>query len=238
MSVSLARVAGFDAVERLTEQRLKTHAAQRLPIPPDFTERTINRDSGAISLRLRCFLTQHAEVRLVRLASPKIDVFSCFAYPNCERNAPLYAMEFVLLGGKPVIAVIDYLTLTHDANLNAQLDREMQSMRNTLRLANDSDVPDWYAQCRSGRDIFVRPSAQEGQEVFATLSDIHQVVLEHCLVATAAAHRLPDSQRAAHDAQICAYKRHHSANSPGRPIMQKTFGDAWTEQFMNDWVFC
>jgi hypothetical protein len=192
------------------------------------------RASGNLVVTFDAFHLGCGDVRIVRLFSNKVDVFTCFAYPDPASIAPTYAMEFVLIGGRPVVAVMDLLLMTPDAATESQLDAFMREVRRDYHGSNHQPVPDWYADCRSGRDVFVRP---QSVDEFATFERMHLALFDQvCRWFTQ--HNLSHSQNAvAHGARLDEYKRHHCAHSPGLPIMERTFGASWTRQFMQDWVF-
>jgi hypothetical protein len=203
-------------------------------IAAQYQRNEVVRESGNLVVNLDAFRIGLSDIRIVRLFSNKIDVFTCFAYPDPASIAPTYAMEFVLIGGKPVVAVIDLLLLTPCAATASQLDAAMHHARRAYSAPNHEPVPDWYGHCRSGRDIFSRP---HNVAEFAKLEHIHLELFEQ-VCHWFARHTLPLAQSAqAHCANLDAYKSHHCINSPGLPIMERTFGATWTQNFMQDWVF-
>ncbi len=195
------------------------------PIPDDFAARTALGVTLAAHHRL---LPGRAEIRAVHLTGPRAEIVNLFLFPT-GLAAPVFAMEFVAFGKKPVVAVID--AKGHEpagAALAARVLRAAHARHPGL--PRGDDAPSWFEECRSGDDFFVRP-ADLAQ--FARLTRILDEVWQELLAA------LPASSAAlpADLAAVQAYKDHHRRHSPGRPFLHRTFGPDWTESFMRDFLF-
>lgn len=183
-----------------------------------------------------------SEVRHMRLASAKVDVQTLFVFPDPACEGAVFAAETVVLGRLAKVLVLDAPVL-HGAQAAAQdpaaparagqFHQAMRSLASGHGLQNSEDIPDWYRDCRSGSDIFLRPETPaRGQLLGAAFTA--------CAYEAAALYRQhwQDQTRAcdnpvAHRAAIAAYKHHHHENSPGVPIMSRCFGPEWTQAFMH-----
>jgi hypothetical protein len=192
--------------------------------------------SGTVRVRLQNFDLRGAQARLIRLHSPKADVFSAFIYPEPQSAAPIYAMEFVMLGGRPIVAVIDLVNLCEDETARLTSDALMNRARTRYPHPNNDDVPQWYLDCRSGREMFHRPTHADA---FDALGAAHLQLLESLRTGFSGSTQVwPNSKDApAHATAIAHYKTHHSEHSPGRPILTRLFGEAWTNSFLADKAF-
>ncbi len=224
----------FAGLAERTRATLSRLGASAIEIPDTYARRELIRESGNVVATYEKHELAGADIRVIRLFSAKIDVFTCFAFPNPASWAPVYAMEFVQIGGRPIVAVIDCLSLCGDARMDRALDRALDEARAHYPVPNDADAPDWYEACRSGRDIYTRPKSSDA---FNPLSDIHERLFSFACEWHVDAKKLADEKIALHRDRIGHYKHHHCVNSPGLPIMEKTFGVEWTKHFMHDWVF-
>lgn len=207
---------------------------QERPLATDIAHCERDLGSGTLTLRNRCIdISWGYQLRLVHLRSPKIEIVTAFAFPRGDRRLPLYGMEVVALGRRPVVGVLDLLDL-HPAStlppLAEPILREAHEAFPDLPYSNDQ--PAWFEQCRSGQDFFLRP---DDLDTLLELVDVHH----HVMGRLAALGSSPDSVSAAadHDAAISHYKRHHRDNSPGLPLLHRVFGEPWTSDYLDGYLF-
>lgn len=174
------------------------------------------------------------EARLALIRSPKIEIVTAFLYPAAARIAPLYAMELVRLGPKPIVAVMDCAAPPEDPCC-ASAQALLAAVRSEApRLVQADDPPDWFVEARSGADLFFRP---------ADVAALQQAGLLHLSLWTTLLLRLDTAP--ARDASAAAafaaftrhYKDHHRAHSPGIPLLSKCFGADWTAGYLADCFF-
>ncbi len=220
-------------LERSTELAVAA-GFRRKPLDPELAQAEKPLPSGNLSCNAQSWEADAAELRVVSIESPKIQVISCFVYPHSAIALPLYAMELVQLGAKPIVAVIDAVAPAHDPAQAIAQNWLEQAHCVYADLKNADDPPPWFQACRSGLDFFIRPG---DQTELRRVGSLHVELLGRYL------HAIPDaSQRtvaAAHRYEEFSrhYKDHHAANSPGLPLMQKSFGPQWTERFMQQCFF-
>jgi Ferredoxin-dependent bilin reductase len=224
----------FSDIANRSTDLLRRLGATPNAVGAPYDRNVLARDSGDVVATFDHWLLGEADVRLIRLFSNKVDVFTCFAFPGAAQRAPTYAMEFVQIGGRPIVAVLDLLSLNGDNTTNVELDETMRLARAGYEASNNADVPSWYIECRSGRDIFARPAHCNA---FVELGEIHSRLLTKTCEHFLEAERLDTEASRAHAVRIADYKHHHCVNSPGLPIMERTFGAEWTREFMYRWVF-
>jgi len=218
LSASLAGAAGLQAVE----------------IDPALASAEKVQASGSLRCVAQTFANASTEVRMVLIESAKIQVISCFVYPQPELALPLYAMELVQLGAKPIVAVIDAVVPAGDPAGDWTQTWLKQAHAAVPHWINASDPPDWFAECRSGLDFFLRPASAEALLQAGVMHvNLFASYLNHALAAGSR-----DSQQAHAFSQFARhYKDHHAANSPGLPLMTKSFGPEWTDRFMQQCFF-
>lgn len=167
------------------------------------------------------------EVRAVHIFSPRAEIMNLFFFPVV--TAPIFVIELVAFGKKPVVAVIDAKGVEPcGVALGAEILRAAHARHPGL--PRGDDAPAWFEECRSGHDFFVRPADLAQFETLATV--LHEVW--HDL-----RDKIPRCPPAG-EADLVAvqhYKDHHRLHSPGRPFLHRVFGEAWTEAFMRDFLF-
>lgn len=169
----------------------------------------------------------HAQTRSVYIHAPKIEILNIFVFPEPDWAGPLYAMEFVALGGKPIVAVLEVLALSDHPPLKTSVEQWLTHAHQLAPMANDDAPPPWYQACRSGRDFFVRPARMAD---FAPLAQAHRVLWESVLAYVPT----PTHGQAK---KLREYQQHHAENSPGRVLLAKSFGEDWTEYFLRNILF-
>ncbi len=202
-------------------------------VPEEFSSARRPATGGELVVRARFgAVGDRGEFRSVHIAGPRAEIVNFFFFPAPRVALPVFAMEFVAFGAKPVVGVID---------LKAVTPAEAAGARAILRavhgahpgLQEGDEMPAWYLECRSGDDFFTRPkSAAEFVELAAAQREVWAG-----LVAAMAGAGEPAAGADDFSAAVRHYKDHHRANSPGRPFLYRTFGEEWTERFMRDWLF-
>lgn len=173
--------------------------------------------------------------RSVYITNGKIEIVNIFFFPLATVGFPVYAMEFVQVGPRPVVAVMDLSSVGlpegaagFASELLASAHREFPG------LTNGDDPPAWYEECRSGADFFIRPS---GPAMFAELAACHTYLWTRVVNGLATAQNLRPEEAGAHQEELDAYMDHHRLNSPGLPLLNRTFGTDWTDRFLRQCLF-
>lgn len=170
------------------------------------------------------------EVRVVHLVSDRAEILNAFAYPDPDRAAPTLALEFVRFGGRIVVAVIDLPWLAPGGPPPDWVSSWRDLWAQFADLPPADDPPEWFLDCRSGAELFSRPKSP------GALASLHLATglsWECWTAATFAAARMEPAHAAAHAASQQHYRDHHREHSPGRPFLVRTFGEEWTEGFLD-----
>jgi hypothetical protein len=180
-------------------------------------------------------LPEGGELRSVHIHGPRIEIINLFHFPAPDRALPVYAMEFVMFGRRPVVGVIDAKALAPHPYATTLWRRTMESARTFFpRLTRADDPPGWYEECCSGLDFFTRPESADGM---AALLACHAFVWRNLASAGSLAPGLDKPACAAHALALAEYKTHHRLNSPGLPFLHRTFGADWTDRFLSQALF-
>lgn len=217
----------FETLRDRTLEELHRRGAVERPLDAQYATQLV-RDT---TLTTRCLeLPDRGEARLVSIEGKKVHILNAFLWPRPEVQAPVYAMEFVAFGPKPIVAVIDAVGLAGDASV--QLARELLAEAHArFPFTAGDDLPAWFQSCRSGHEFFVRPQRVED---FAALGEAHLFAWARALDALRIAPLIRDST---HEIQLKSYKSHHANSSPGLKWLQVSFGEAWTDTYLHRIVF-
>lgn len=207
-----------------------------IALPEEFAKASRPEKQGTLELTNRFFrIADYGEVRTVLISAPKIDIINLFFFPAPDRDLPLYAMNCVVLGQRPLAAVLDAACLVADMASAPRIAEQWQAARAQYRhLPQAEDMPGWYRACRSGHDFFVRPT--DGQAL-AELGQAHRALWRTFLDGIPEAGSLPPQLAALHQECLVNYKHHHRINSPGIPLLRRSFGESWTEQYLAQILF-
>ena len=176
-----------------------------------------------------------SDLRTVHIHGPRIEIVNLFLFPPPHLDLPLYAMEFVVFGRKPVVCVMDSRPLSGTSWSREIWEHTMQEAhRQHPSLVDAGDPPEWYVECRSGLDFFCRPA--ETLALFEALQ-CHDRILASLLEAEVACPELGSAATAMHGSALAEYKHHHRMNSPGLPFLNRSFGRDWTDRFLETALF-
>lgn len=180
-------------------------------------------------------LPSGGDLRTVHIHGPRIEIVNLFHFPAPDRALPIYAIEFVVFGRRPVVGVIDAKPLNpHPYAATLWRDSLTSAHAAFPQLVRADDPPAWYEDCRSGLDFFTRPEHFDG---LGQLLACHAHVWSRLAAAAPAAPVLSASDQADHALALAAYKDHHRVHSPGLPFLNRTFGADWTGSFLRDALF-
>ncbi len=193
------------------------------------------RESGHIRLQGRFFDSPMGELRSVHISGPKIQIINAFFFPHSHINLPIYAMEMVIYGKKPVVAVIDLLGMPSAITSQERAKKILKESHSSNPLIEQGeDPPQWFKECRSGNDFFVRPKS------LSDIPDLIEINLHLWKQFVKLYKQQPLSyiqDPKAHQKEISAYKDHHRENSPGLTFLNRSFGSKWTTSFLKYHLF-
>lgn len=239
MAASLACAAPrahFAPLTVMTVGLAREHGFEPRQIDSDFAHAVSELPSGTLTLRTQSHVAPGCgELRTMNLSSGKVDVVTMLLIPTADRQLPLYAMQFVSLGGQPIVAVLDAPTLYDPQEIPSRANALLDAAKARFPLSRSEELPDWYRECRSGHEIFSRPDPGEG---FESYCEAHLWLVGGLLADYAGNRRALDAAAAADHRKRCrAYLGHHAANSAGKPLMSRAFGDEFTRRYVEECLF-
>lgn len=209
---------------------------QPIALPDGYAKAQRDEKQGVLELANRFQrIGDWGEARSVLITAPKIRIVNLFFFPAPEWDLPLYAMNFVVLGPRPLAAVLDAVCLVPGMTSAPRVNERWRAARmRHQRIPPAEDMPDWYRECRSGHDFFVRPT---DEAMLEELSRLHLELWRDFLTYLPEAPSLPDHLAITHRTQLKSYKDHHRDNSPGLPLLRRSFGEEWTRRYLTEILF-
>lgn len=217
----------------VVDQLLKQTGWSEAPIPPEFQER-----EGKAELQLRSSAwvsPAGSEAKCAYLYGPRAEILNLMIYPRNCLEVPVFAVELILFGQQPRVAVVDLQPvqgLAHNPGLRTRLQAEMAPLHAHFSqgLGAGGDLPAWAEEHFTPWAIYSRPQsmAELPQIVQACESylDLWLSRFYPCEKAT------PSDESA-----LRRYQQHHVENTPGRRFLVTSFGADWTEDYLSRFMY-
>ncbi len=169
------------------------------------------------------------------LVGPRAEIINLMIYPNNTIQVPVFAVELILFGKVPRVAVIDLQPcagLRRSPKLTALVEVALQGQHRYFQslLSPGGDLPDWALDYFTPWAIYSRP--QELAELPHLISGFEsylQIWMEHFLPQETPELHQPDDLR--------EYQHHHVENTPGRKFLTTSFGSEWTEAYLSEFMY-
>jgi len=219
-----------------TFQNLTPFPHQNISLPSIYATVICDLPSGTIQLRNQFVcLNQLGEVRHVAIHGEKVDIINLFFYPQPKWDLPLFTMEIVVIGQRPLVGVIDIVNVLPQMS-SAEKAQAILSQAHVdfPQLHQANDLPAWYQACCSCLDFFIRPNDFEELGLF---QQAYLQVWQQFIELLHAPTPLSPHQIAAHEQNINTYKHQHRDNAPGLPFMEHSFGAEWTHDYLTHYLF-
>lgn len=200
---------------------------------PEFRQR-----GGKAELQLRSWAwvsPSGSEAKCAYLCGPRAEILNLMIYPRHCLEVPVFALELILFGQQPRVAVVDLQPvqgLAQNPALRARLQKEMAPLHAQFSqgLGAGGDLPAWAQEHFTPWAIYSRPQSM------AELPQILEAVesyLELWLKRFYPAERPTPSDELA----LRHYQSHHCENTPGRRFLVTSFGADWTEDYLARFMY-
>lgn len=156
-------------------------------------------------------------------------------YPGQPELVPVFAVELIVFGQLPRVAVIDLQPAAGLDNgpLRAEVDQHLQTvwMRYQGRLSHGGELPSWAEQHFTRYCIYARPQTlQQLPHVILAFRAYFRVWRDHFLVRE-------DGLVGENLSALTQYQSHHVENTPGRKFLHTSFGLDWTESYLRNFMY-
>ncbi len=229
-------MAGLGSLVAVSIRMLASLVLREITLPGKYAQAVRKERKGVLTLKSQFVeIAGIGEIRGVGIQSPKIDIVTFFFFPLAKWQLPIFAMEFVVLGHRPIVAVVDAVCLLPGMDCSASVESMLKQIHIQFPdVKQADDPPEWYRECRSGLDFMVRP-ANEAE--LSIMLQVHLQVWSGVIALLPAARPFTAIDVKRHQEHIQEYKNHHRIHSPGRPLMQRSFGEVWTQDFFSEYLF-
>jgi phycocyanobilin:ferredoxin oxidoreductase len=219
-----------------TEAVFKQCLCNKINLPGRFSSIQHDEHDGVLTLENHFYqINEVGQLRTAHTYAPKINIIAIFFFPEPNFQLPVYSMEFVILGEKPIVALMDMVCLVRSTPISDDVKRFMTSVHSQYPEFSQTEIlPEWFEQCRSGFEFFFRPNQAED---FKTLSKIHLLLLKNLTQLLEKSEKYDEDKSLLHKANLDAYKLHHKINSPGLRLMNRSFGSEWTQEYLTSHLF-
>ncbi|WP_394752550.1 hypothetical protein [Crenothrix sp.] len=209
---------------------------QKIALPDQFSKIEHTEQEGVLTLENHFFqISDWGQLRIAHTHAPKINIIAVFFFPEYTYQLPVYSMEFVMLGQKPIIALMDTACLIEQMSVTRLVKKIMDSAHAAYpEFSQQETMPLWFEECRSGDEFFIRPN---DINAFATLGETHLSLIESLTNLFKSAEIFDKKQAQVHKTYLENYKIHHKVNSPGIRLMNRSFGEQWTNTYLTDYLF-
>jgi hypothetical protein len=222
----------FSSLLKWTVSRLGQHGFFPAPVDKDFAFR-----SGKAGLDLEAYSWAHSRGTIAKCAhlhGPRAEVLNLMVYPRHALRVPIFAVELILFGSLPRVAVIDLQPaagLEHDPDWSEQIACRLDTLPPTVRsaLAPGGELPLWARSHFSRSCLYSRPgSLPQMAPVYAGYRHILRLWLQEYL---------PLEGPCSGQRELTEYQQHHVRETPGRKFLHTSFGVEWTERFLAEFMY-
>lgn len=207
-----------------------------IELPHQFSKIERNEQDGALAIENYFFqIADMGQLRIAHTYAPKINVIAVFFFPEWLFKLPVYSMEFVILGQKPIVALMDTVCLLESMpNSGVVKDILASAHLKYPEFSQVEELPQWFQECRSGHEFFYRP---HDINEFLALGEVHLSLIKSLVTLFNEAEVFDKDQAELHKARLEQYKKHHEINSPGIRLMNRSFGEKWTNRYLANHLF-
>ncbi|BAZ10385.1 phycocyanobilin:ferredoxin oxidoreductase [Calothrix sp. NIES-4071] len=181
----------------------------------------------------RCYQTpqfRKIHLELARVGN-MLDILHCVMFPRPEYNLPMFGCDLVGGRGQISAAIVD-LSPVNSHKLPLEYTDALSALE-PPKFSNPRELPEW-GDIFSEFCTFVRPATHEEEEMFVSL--VRDFLNIH---ASNAINSSPVSPQQA--TEILAGQRNYcikqQQNDKTRRVLEKAFGSAWTDHYMNTVLF-
>ena len=222
----------FSRLLEWTGAQLRALDFAEVEVPEEFARRS---GKAELSLQSRCWYHPlGTEAKCAYLFGPRAEVLNLMIYPRNALRVPIFAVEMILFGQQPRVAVVDLQPaagLAHDESWSEQIATALDELPHAVRAAlpPGGELPEWAVSHFSRSCIYSRPTdMRQLAPVYSGYRSFFRIWARRFFLHEGP---LSGEQHLAH------YQAHHVASTPGRKFLHTSFGVPWTESFLADFMY-
>lgn len=192
-------------------------------------------EEGMLVIENRCYQTpqfRKLHLELARVGT-QLDILHCVMFPRSTYPLPMFGADLVAGPRGISAAIVDLSPMTTDRALSETYAKRLANLPD-LKFAEPRELPTW-GDIFSPFCLFVRPV--NAQEEKAFVDRVIAMLTLHCEAAIVAQPvTTPEAE-----AEIVARQRYYcqkqKQNDKTRRVLQKAFGEEWTDRYINQVLF-
>jgi phycocyanobilin:ferredoxin oxidoreductase len=187
-----------------------------------------------LKIENRCY--QSREFRKMHLELAKVgnslDILHCVMFPHPEYGLPMFGCDIVAGKAGVSAAIVDLSPTNAHRILSNNYQSNLASLSKT-DFSQIRDLPEW-ADIFSEFCLFIRPANETEEQKF--LAYVATMLKVHCQEGTQAEVRSAEEKAEYLEGQRY-YCTQQQQNDKTRRVLEKAFGQEWTEIYMNTVLF-
>lgn len=178
-----------------------------------------------------------AEVRMVLIAGTTNEIINTWIFPHDAGCDPVFASELIAMANAPRLTFMDIQVPGLQDPFQGQVAACSEPVRQQFAdLVIDELPPAWAIDATQGHFLFSRAGASQQfpriQAGYLALLDRYLDLLADARMCEMRANDRTSAQQILH-----RYQHHHLQHSPGGTFLAKVFGQDWTDDFLNSFLF-
>lgn len=162
-----------------------------------------------------------------------LDILHCVMFPRPEYPLPIFGCDIVGARGQISAAIVDLSPINRDRSLPASYYAALSELAPS-EFSQPRELPAW-GNIFSQFCIFVRPVGEAENQQF--WQRVQQVLQIHCGIANQTQPVTAEADRQLILAGQAHYCNSQRQNDKTRRVLEKAFGNEWTERYMNTMLF-
>jgi len=219
----------------IIENAWETHLdLQHYQIPTDLGYIEGKLEGEKLTIENLCYQTPQFRKLHLELAKvgQNLDILHCVMFPRVDYALPMFGTDIVGGRGQVSAAIADLSPLNATRVLPESYRQELGQL-NLKQFSQPRDLPEW-GNIFSEFCLFIRPGDEAEESKF--LAIVKSFLDVHCQRAIALSPASEKEQAEIYEAQLY-YCNQQRQNDKTRRVLEKAFGDAWAETYMQNMLF-
>lgn len=220
-----------DTIETVWQEQLEL-SPYKLPSDLGYIEGRL--EGEKLTIENSCYQTQSLRKLHLELAKVgnNLDILHCVIFPRPEYDLPMFGCDLVGGRGQISAAIADLSPVTPDHQLPSAYQTTLSQLP-SLEFSQPRELPPW-GDIFSEFCLFIRPTTSQEEEQF--LGRVREFLSIHSQQANSVQQVSPEQEKANLLGQQ-RYCRQQQKNDKTRRVLEKAFGEAWAERYMNTVLF-
>ena len=221
-----------DAIEHIWNQTL-TLTPYDIPTDLGYIQNQI--EGETLVIENYCYQTPQFRKIHLELAQMGngLDILHCVMFPRSDYPLPMFGCDIVGARGQISAAIVDLSPVREDRSLPATYHLALSKLPE-VTFEQPRELPPW-GDIFSQFCLFIRPVNQAESQQF--LQRVQQILDVHCSIANQTDPVQSIEEKQAIRAGQFHYCKRQRQNDKTRRILEKAFGEEWTDRYMETMLF-